>query len=186
MDHLELSGALGRRHRRRPQKDRCRYRQAHGRKISRNDEHPSSVQGRARSVHCRGPPASTLEQAGPVAPGARLRHQPPGILGRSLLFPRGGKALAFTAAKRMRQKFCRSRSRGWRKKEPLPRAARTASSPLQRPLGVSSPGHKGFHARRQFVERFLTRDNRPYDTVRSPCRLSDTSCSLNHLVNLQI
>lgn len=147
--------------------------------------HPLS-KAAARSVHCRGPPASTLEQAGPVAPGARLRHQPPGILGRSLLFPRGGKALAFTAAKRMRQKFCRSRSRGWRKKEPLPRAARTASSPLQRPLDVSSPGHKGFHARRQFVERFLTRDNRPYDTVRSPCRLSDTSCSLNHLVNLQI
>lgn len=92
--------------------------------------HPLS-KAAARSVHCRWPPASTLEQAGPVAPGARLRHQPPGILGRSLLFPRGGKALAFTAAKRMRQKFCRSRSRGWRKKEPLPRAARTASSPLQ-------------------------------------------------------
>lgn len=69
--------------------------------------HPLS-KAAARSVHCRGPPASTLEQAGPVAPGARLRHQPPGILGRSLLFPRGGKALAFTAAKRMRQKFCRS------------------------------------------------------------------------------
>ncbi|QKN18929.1 hypothetical protein HR059_30310 (plasmid) [Sinorhizobium meliloti WSM1022] len=46
IDHLELSGALGRRHRRRPQEDRCRYRQAHGRKISRNDEHPSSGQGR--------------------------------------------------------------------------------------------------------------------------------------------
>ncbi|CCM70518.1 hypothetical protein ACVMB2_006515 [Sinorhizobium meliloti] len=155
--------------------------------------HPLS-KAAARSVHCRGPPdsegcrqpASTLEQAGPVAPGARLRHQPPGFLGRSLLFPRGGKALAFTAAKHMRQKFCRSRSRGRPKKKPLPRAARTASSPLQRPLGVSSPGHKGFHARRQFVERFLTRDNRPYDTVRSPCRLSDTSCSLNHLVNFQI
>ncbi len=89
--------------------------------------HPLS-KAAARSVHWRGPPdsegcrqpASTLEQAGPVAPGARLRHQPPGFLGRSLLFPRGGKALAFTAAKRMRQKFSRSRSRGWRKKSRYP------------------------------------------------------------------
>lgn len=56
--------------------------------------HPLS-NAAARSVHCRGPrdsegcwqPASTLKQAGPVAPGARLRHQPPGFLGRSLLFP---------------------------------------------------------------------------------------------------
>ncbi|UIJ92043.1 hypothetical protein Q1M62_04485 (plasmid) [Sinorhizobium meliloti] len=192
--HLELSGALGRRHRRRPQEDRCRYRQAHGRKISRSDEHPSSVQGRRekralpRATGLGGMPATRkyARAGGSGAPGARLRHQPPGFLGRSLLFPRGGKALAFTAAKHMRQKFCRSRSRGRPKKKPLPRAARTASSPLQRPLGVSSPGHKGFHARRQFVERFLTRDNRPYDTVRSPCRLSDTSCSLNHLVNFQI
>nr|WP_234834542.1 hypothetical protein [Sinorhizobium meliloti] len=48
--HLELSGALGRRHRRRPQEDRCRYRQAHGRKISRSDEHPSSVQGPPREA----------------------------------------------------------------------------------------------------------------------------------------
>ncbi len=30
------------------------------------------------------------------------------------------------------------------------------------------------------------RDNRPYDTVRCPCRLSDTSCSFNHVVNFQI
>ncbi|WP_280641014.1 RNA polymerase factor sigma-54 [Sinorhizobium meliloti] len=60
---------------------------------------------------------------------SEIAHQPSGSLGRSLLFPRGGNALAFTAAKHMRQKFCRSRSR---KKEPLPRAACTASSPLQR------------------------------------------------------
>ncbi|UWU11598.1 hypothetical protein N2598_28930 (plasmid) [Sinorhizobium medicae] len=144
----------------------------------------------ARSVHCRGPrdsegcwPASTLEQAGPVAPGARSRHQPPGFWAALFCSPRGGNALTFTAAKHMRQKFCRSRSRGRRKKKPLPRADRTASS---RPLGVSSPSHKGFHARRQFVERFLARDDRPHDTVRCPCRLSDTSCSFNHVVNFQI
>lgn len=154
--------------------------------------HPLS-KAAARSVHCRGPPdsegcrqpASTLEQAGPVLLERDCDISRP-VFWAALFVPPRGKALAFTAAKHMRQKFCRSRSRGRPKKKPLPRAARTASSPLQRPLGVSSPGHKGFHARRQFVERFLTRDNRPYDTVRSPCRLSDTSCSLNHLVNFQI
>lgn len=194
IDHLELSGVLGRRQRRRPQEDRCRYRQAHGRKISRSDEHPSSVQGRRekralpRATGLGGMPAARkyARAGGSGGSWSEIATSAARFLGRSLLFPRGGNALAFAAAKHMRQKFCRSRSRGRRKKKPLPRAARTASSPLQRPLGVSSPGHKGFHARRQFVERFLTRDNRPYDTVRSPCRLSDTSCSLNHLVNFQI
>nr|WP_234826224.1 hypothetical protein [Sinorhizobium meliloti] len=78
--HLELSGALGRRHRRRPQEDRCRYRQAHGRKISRSDEHPSSVQGRRekralpRATGLGGMPATRkyARAGGSGAPGARL------------------------------------------------------------------------------------------------------------------
>ncbi|EHK75463.1 hypothetical protein SM0020_23477 [Sinorhizobium meliloti CCNWSX0020] len=59
--------------------------------------HPLS-KAAARSVHCRGPrdlegcrqPASTLEQAGPVAPGARLRHQPPGFWAALFCSPAAG------------------------------------------------------------------------------------------------
>ncbi|AEG57935.1 hypothetical protein Sinme_6492 [Sinorhizobium meliloti AK83] len=195
IDHLELSGALGRRHRRRPQEDRCRYRQAHGRKISRNDEHPSSVQGRRekralpRATGLGGMPAARkYARAGgsggswseiatsaarffwplsfvPPAAGMHSRSQQLSVCGRNSVVP--------------------DREEGAKR-------SRYPEQPVQRhrlssgPLGVSSSGHKGFHARRQFVERFLTRDNRPHDTIRSPCRLSDTSCSFNHMVNFQI
>ncbi|WKL28710.1 hypothetical protein Q1M65_04850 (plasmid) [Sinorhizobium meliloti] len=97
--HLELSGALGRRHRRRPQEDRCRYRQAHGRKISRSDEHPSSVQGRRekralpRATGLGGMPATRkyARAGGSGAPGARLRHQPPGFWAALFCSPAAGR-----------------------------------------------------------------------------------------------
>lgn len=132
IDHLELSGALGRRHRRRPQEDRCRYRQAHGRKISRSDEHPSSVQRRRE------------KRALPRAPGlggmlaARKYAQAGGSGGSwseiatsaarffgplSFVPPAAGMHSCPIAAKHMRQKFCRSRSRERRKKAPTQSSA---------------------------------------------------------------
>ncbi len=123
--------------------------------------HPLS-KAAARSVHCRGPhdsegiPATRkyARAGGSGGSWSEIATSAARFFGPlSFVPPAAGMHSCPIAAKHMRQKFCRSRSRERRKKAPT-QSSHTASSPLQRPLGVSSPGHKGFHARRQFVERY--------------------------------